>query len=168
MPYYNWDFKLPVIDCYNINLGSIVQTGQFGIDTVAITHLKEKKINSKKLDFTNNKIRENQLSKRHKQTKTTTISTIEGVLDSGFKYFDSFISPKPITAESNLFLTVHKALTIQIDLYLENEPTVHRTATSYFETGNFEIELKLHLLEKGTHQLLLQAKEQVSVLSFTV
>jgi len=67
-----------------------------------------------------------------------------------------------------LYLTVHKALTIQIDLYLENEPTVHRTATSYFETGNFEIELKLHLLEKGTHQLLLQAKEQVSVLSFTV
>lgn len=168
MPYYNWDFKLPVIDCYNINLGPIVQTGQFGIDTVAITHLKEKKINSKKLDFTNSKTHEKHHSNRHKQTKTTKTTTIEGVLDSGFKYFDAFISPNPASIESKLYVTVHKALTIQIDLYLENEPTVHRTATSYFEVGNFEIELKLHLLEKGTHQLLLQAKEQVSVLSFVV
>ncbi len=168
MPYYNWNLKLPIIGCYDVNLGTIVQTGQFGIDTVAITHLKEKKNNSKKLDFANSKTREKHHSNRHKQTKTTKTTTIEGVLDSGFKYFDSFISPNPITAESNLFLTVHKALTIQLDVYLEHEATIHRTATSYFEAGNYEIELKFHLYKKGTHQLLLQAKEQVSVLSFTV
>jgi hypothetical protein len=168
MPDYNWGFKIPNIQCFDINLGTIVQTGQFGIDTVAITHLKQKKINAKKLDFSKTNANLKQNVPLQKQPRTSKQATIEGVLDSGFKYFDSFISPNPITAESKLFLTVHKALTIQLDVYLEHEPTVHRTATNYFEAGNYEIELKFHLYKKGTHQLLLQAKEQVSVLSFVV
>lgn len=97
-----------------------------------------------------------------------TTSRIEGVVGAGEKKFDAFISPKPVSDESRVFIQAKESLFLFVDLFQENETTALRSGSIELAAGNYQLDLKLNKLPSGNYQLNLQASYQLSVLDFTV
>lgn len=93
---------------------------------------------------------------------------IEGVNTSGKKLFDAFIYPNPIEESSRLFVHVNESLSIDITLFRKGELSPLRHANHEFDSGRFQIDLKLFELQSGEYELKLLAGHQLSVLDFEV
>ncbi len=95
-------------------------------------------------------------------------SRIEGINTSGEKLFDALIYPNPIEESSRLFVYVNVSTSIDITLWRAKGPSPLRHAIHDFETGRFQIDLKLYQLQSGEYELKLMAGHQLSVLVFEV